>query len=272
MRLFGRAFAALLVLSAGLATAAAAAVSPDIQSNDSVVVVAGASGAVSVYHLASGSWITLRLSGTVDAFDLCPSCPFLAISFQPEEATKTPRREVIINLETGREYTGARMALELGESRWSRNGRFAFFRSGSDVTLVDTKYLAAWLNGEPGSAGKEFKVEGHPLGTSWQVDWMGSNDLLFGTGLGEMACWGLARPEDRDVLLVGCCGVGRSEWDMGTCGRAISMAVPPLVAHLERKGRIPLPTLGPRFYSSVIDLLGRGDRNTRAPRAGEPSE
>lgn len=97
--------------------------------------------------------------------------------------------------------------LDALERRWSPSGKYTYSSSDDSFIIIPTVKLINYL--ETKSGDDIIQIKGHPLGLIFQQRWIG-NQLLYASGIGESACWGIVNPETKRNYFITCCGFVRN--------------------------------------------------------------
>lgn len=251
----------LLGLALGmLCTGAPAIGNPTVLpvANADWLVSESGNGSLSVRDRRSGESTIERLESEICDLELCPDCSFLSYRTHCAPGSRADSELVILDLETRKRTSGHALRLEPGERRWDPSGGHGFFRQENILWLVPNheigRFLEALGKGEAPEVG--LRIEGHPSGFIWQEAWLGGGLLVFGTGVGEMACWGLADPNRGSVDLLTCCGVRTKHGFPTECAGAVADPWPLFEAEGVFGADREWQEMGRLFYKGVRRFLG----------------
>ena len=173
-----------------------------VYANDEYIVSQEGENVLAFYNGDSSIILKRKFDFSIDKIEICPAYPFLSLTGHSPSNEQT-RISCIYDIEQDRLY-GDGLFLDFDEKRWSSCGKYTYFNHVTSFAIVETSKLRDYLAATNKIAIVE--ISGHPLGSIWQVFWEGRY-LVYGSGLGEMVCWGLFDTEKNANYFLSCCGI-----------------------------------------------------------------
>lgn len=257
---------ALLSLTSTASAASASTPIPFVAANHHWLVISQDTRTLVVRSLDTGKAWTRSFPSDVCHLELCPDCAYLSYRTECSAPGAPDGPFALMDLTTRHETTDPILHLDGDEQRWGPRGSFAFFREESTLWLVPDDSIGAFLDelSDTRHPTTGIQITGHPLGFIWQQSWLGGDLLIIGTGVGEMACWGLADPGQESVEFLTCCGLPGIEKYSAPCRGAIADPWPLFAADGVFSPDRSWPEVGLDFYDGVWKLL-KPDKGDDSP-------
>ncbi len=153
-------------------------------------------------------------SSPIEKTEVCPVASFIAFVFKTQQERK---RFGIYDVTKDTLILG--YLNERSETTWSPHGNNTFLKTRDEVfRVVSTKVLQEVLY-SIGTVSDIVEIVGHPAGAIYQESWIGDDYLLFSTGVGEAACYGVLDIKKRVPFYLFCCGLlPKNETNCGILG------------------------------------------------------
>jgi len=203
-------------LCLGYAPASRGAENSVEQENDKYIVLIENENVLVILRADNQTVVRRKFNFTIINLEICPSYPFLSFVGLSEKSGSSVKSYFIYDLERDKLYD-KNLHLDIFERRWSPRGEYTYVNNHTSIFLVPTKYLANYLESQLDES-KIIEIKGHPLGYVWQVTWFGNN-IVYGSGIGDMECWGFFNTAKKKNFFVSCCGIFKGKMTVGLCNK-----------------------------------------------------
>jgi len=159
---------------------------PPIVARDYILTRSG-SNSLSVSHFGTRRGFEKRFDGVILRIETCPIADF--VSLRLKRTGSSEFHSVLLNTVSGQVYDNRLLSLlDFDEKRWSPSGIFTYLNLGSSCGIIRTDQLEQFLS-DPREENLSVKVDGIPIGTIFQEEWLSDRFLLLGTGQSGGMAW-----------------------------------------------------------------------------------
>ena len=220
-----------------------------LQSNSRYIALVDGEREIIIYDTHNNLSSRVSINYNIGHLEICPTHPFLSFAgYDTKNDVLKPKNYYIYDIEKEKLYDG-NYFLDDQEYRWSPSGDFSYFNMQTDLLLIHTVDLRNWI--ESDLNGKEVhKISGHPLGFIWQIAWIGDN-LLYGSGISEMECWGLYDTAKKINKFISCCEETHGE----TCEAKDRNDIEIIKVYLSKQKNNNLKTISNDFFKETQRIL-----------------
>jgi hypothetical protein len=217
--------------------------------SNSDYLIAKNNNTIVIVDLHSYDTYEQELGMTFEILEISASFPY--VSLRREMRSGTP--EFFIYDISKKELYRMGNDLNALESRWSPSGKYTYSNMGDSFIIIPTVKLVHYLQTKSGD--DIIRIKGHPMGQIAQEEWIG-NHLLYASGIGESACWGILNPETKKNYFIACCGFTKNTMFAEKCDFGENLARKVIGDWVALIKSSKLREISYDFYNEVLMITG----------------